>query len=81
MRIIIDYNGSKVICRVTHYLNEKNPHYNDCTDIKDVEDDVFQIAVGAFEALANVLKKNIRKPIWMHKNEWNNRKGGKDVSL
>ena len=78
MRIVIDYNGSKVICRVTHYLNEKSPHYNDYTDIMDVNDDVFQIVIETFSALVNVLKKNIRKPVWMNGNQWNNKKGGKD---
>lgn len=73
MRIIIDYNGSKVICRVTHYLNENNPHYNDCKEFTEVEDDVYLTIIAAFNKLADELKKNMRKPSWMHKSMWNNR--------
>jgi len=61
MRIVIDYNGSKVICRVTHYLNENNPHYNDYTEFTKVDDDVYQLIFAAFGKLADELKKNLRK--------------------
>lgn len=73
MRIVIDYNGSKVFCRVTHYLNEKNPHYNDYTDIKNVEDDVWMIIVAALKELAVELKKDLRQPFWKHGNSKKNK--------
>ena len=73
MRIIIDYNGSKVICRVTHYLNENNPHYNDYTELTKVDDDVFMIIITALSMLAEKLKKNLRKPDWMHGTMWKKR--------
>ena len=73
MRIVIDYNGSKVICRVTHYLNENNPRYNDYTEFTEVDDDVYHLILAAFSKLADELKKNMRKPFWMHGNEWKNK--------
>ena len=73
MRIVIDYNGSKVICRVTHYLNEKNPHYNDYTEFTQVDDSVYQLIIAAFCKLKDELIKNRRKPDWMHGNMWRNK--------
>ena len=73
MRIIIDYNGSKVICRITHYLNENNPHYNELTDIREVNDDVWRIVVYAFKKLSMLLKDDFRKQPWQVE-----KKGGKD---
>lgn len=72
MRIIIDYNGSKLICRVTRYLNENSPYYNELTDIRKVNDNVWRIVISAFKKLSVLLKDDYRVLPWQSK------KGGKD---